>query len=150
MTTYERPDYAVRSMEQHLASIRGRHLTADSGWIRLALQSARDGELQSLRNAVDGKLGSHEFWNREGFRTIEAAWNHEYRLALFAEALRSSKFSHVRSGRDISPTTHYVYAADPTSPSGKICIGSMGFCPEATALIQKRGRVGATAQAEAR
>lgn len=143
MNTYERPDYAVRSMEEQLASIRGRHLTVDSGWILTALQSAREVELRSLRRAVDGEGSSHDFWNREGFRTLTAAWEHEYRLALFAEALRSPSFSHVRSGRDFSPTTHYVYAADPTSPSGVTLIGSMSFCPEATALIQKRGVVSA-------
>lgn len=137
---YDRPSYAVDSLETQIEGIIGQHLTAAVSTLEHNWRMQVRDELEAMRSYVDGKGSSADFWYREGFRRRTDAYEKAYRLAVFRDALARPDVAYVRCGRDFMPDVWLVYLRDPKSPSGVRHEASMKRCPEADALVDASER----------
>lgn len=131
--SHERPAYAIESLTKQLGSIKGRHLTEKVDILHGQYERAMADELQTMRRSFD-QTAEPSFWLCEGYRTITAAHEHEYRLAVFRDALNGCAY--VRGGHSVSPETWHVYKSTADSPTGVMLAASFSFCPEANALVE--------------
>lgn len=139
--TYDRPSYAIDSLETQIKGVIAQHLTAAVSSLEHNWRMQVRDELEAMRAYVDGrKTGTSEFWYREGFRRRTEAYEKAYRLAVFRDALSQSDVAYVRCGRDFMPDVWLVYVRDLKSPSSVRHVASMERCPEADALVDASKR----------
>ncbi len=142
-TTWERPQYAIDSLNQRLASIKGSHLTQSISEITSHLMDILRGQARIATNPAETTI---PFWRYEGNPAIIQALENELVLARFKAALEHENFAYVANGHKVSPNFYHIYHTDKSSPTGRRAAFSApkdGAVGEAAlALLQaKRGEM---------
>jgi len=120
------PGYVVRSVQERCNLALQEALSGTLPRCQDALLTQLRNEVDDMRRAYDGGLGSTCEWRQWGTRTVTRACEDAVQLAKFRDALARPDVSHVTHGHPVNPRTYHVYRRDNSSPSGCALVASAG------------------------